>query len=98
MMTAPGFTDAWLHTTLAPVAGSTHWFSLARSPRGGVRAGGSAFGRPPARGGFSWSGGAAAPAGQPAGNVLLLMTTDPLTVFGRRVRYARPEHDPFCAR
>src|SRR5437763_16787806 len=97
-LTAPGLTVDALHATLAPVAGLTHSFSFARSPRGGVPARGSAFGKVLTRGGFAWSGTVAAPAGQPAGKVLLLMITDEFVVFGTRVRYAIPEHDaPWAA-
>src|SRR6266852_3995355 len=82
--TAPGV-QAPGHATLLPVEVSTQWPSLARSPFGGVPAGGLALGRPAASGSPSWSGGDGCPAGQFAGNVLLLMVTLEFPLFWKLV-------------
>src|SRR6266853_6419912 len=95
--TAPGVTAPG-HAMLLPVVTSTQCRSLARSPLGGAAGAGSALGRPAASGMPSPSGGDGAPLGQPAGYVLLLMVTLAPPPAEKLVTYARPEHDPFCAR
>src|SRR5438132_11810558 len=94
---APGVTELG-QLWLAPLVVLTQWPSLARSPRGGMPAGGVALGKPFAGGSPSWSGGAAAPLGQPAGNVPLLMVTDELPVLWKVVTEASPEQASFSAR
>src|SRR6266851_417551 len=66
---------------LLPVVVSTQWFSLARSPCGGVPAGGSAFGSPVANGMPSPSGGdGCGPAAQ-----LEIVTDELPPVFSQKV-------------